>query len=399
MFLDIIIKIKRFLMSKIEQFSRIIHHRITGAGVPFTEPPSNDHTDSTWSETDLYIGEMGINLTDDKVFVRTNNGIVELATATGGSASEIWVSTVDGIGVGPTYSPDAIVRNTNSFVDLGTSTLRFKNLFLGGATGSQFGEIDFNQGMILKDANQNYISTINGGVGEEFIQFGTQSSSGAKTDKGLFIQSHSSKFTNGAGVRENRAIISTFDGEIEDCARAAIISGYEVKIKEGCDNTVYVGQGQFRDYDYSDSLAIGGQFIIRGIVDDGTSQYDRSEWITKQSRLRTVDALQTPIVEIDNFAGGEITYVKAHILAVDIFDPTLVYSCEMMAVYTYNGTTASIIGDPIIKEISSFSDEVVVEAITAPTYCTISVKGLGTNNIGWLCTYSYQKFVNVFTPI
>lgn len=386
-------------MSKIEQFSRIIHHRITGAGVPFTQPPSNDHTDSTWSETDLYIGEIGINLTDDKVFVRTNNGIVELATATGSSASQIWVDTVDGIGVGPTYSPDAIVRNTNSFVDLGTNTLRFKNLFLGGATGSQFGEIDFNQGMILRDANDNLITTINGGTGKEFIQFGTQSTSGAKTDKGIFIQSHGSRFTNGAGVQENRSIISTFDGEIGDSARAVIMAGFEVKIADGCDDTVYIGQGQFRDYDYSNSLGIGGQVVIRNIVDDGSSQYDRSEWVTNQSRLRTVDALQTPLVEIPNYGLGEVTYVKAHILATDIYNPNLVYSNEMLIVYTYNGTTASVIGDPIVKEISSFSDEVVAEAVTTPTFCTISVKGLGTNNIGWLCTYSYQKFVNVFQPI
>ena len=59
-------------MAKIEQYSRIINHALTTAGQNFTVPVSNDHTDETWLASDLYIGEFGVNLTDDKVYVRTN---------------------------------------------------------------------------------------------------------------------------------------------------------------------------------------------------------------------------------------------------------------------------------------------------------------------------------------
>jgi len=69
-------------MAKIEQFSRLINHRITTAGQQFTIPTSNDHTDETWLSTDLYIGELGMNITDDKLWFRTNNGLVQIATGT-----------------------------------------------------------------------------------------------------------------------------------------------------------------------------------------------------------------------------------------------------------------------------------------------------------------------------
>lgn len=62
----------------VRQNSRIQHHCITSAGVTFTVPPSEDFTDGTWSITDLMLGEFGIQLADDKVFIRTANGIVEL---------------------------------------------------------------------------------------------------------------------------------------------------------------------------------------------------------------------------------------------------------------------------------------------------------------------------------
>ena len=66
-------------MSIIKQNSRIQHHRITTGGITFTIPGSEDFTDGTWIDTDLMRGEIGVNMTDDKVFIRTDNGIIELA--------------------------------------------------------------------------------------------------------------------------------------------------------------------------------------------------------------------------------------------------------------------------------------------------------------------------------
>lgn len=62
----------------IRQNSRIQHHRITDTGTVFTVPGTEDFTDGSWSITDLMLGEIGIQMTDDKVYVRTTNGILEL---------------------------------------------------------------------------------------------------------------------------------------------------------------------------------------------------------------------------------------------------------------------------------------------------------------------------------
>lgn len=64
----------------IRQNSRIQHHRITDTGTVFTVPGTEDFTDGSWSITDLMLGEIGVQMTDDKVFVRTSNGILTLET-------------------------------------------------------------------------------------------------------------------------------------------------------------------------------------------------------------------------------------------------------------------------------------------------------------------------------
>ena len=49
-------------MARIDQYARLMHHRISTSGANFTVPTSDDHTDETWLSTDLYIGELGINI-------------------------------------------------------------------------------------------------------------------------------------------------------------------------------------------------------------------------------------------------------------------------------------------------------------------------------------------------
>jgi len=79
----------------IQQNSRIAHHRLTTQGANFTIPTSTDFTDGTWLSTDLLIGEIGMNISDDTIFFRTTNGIVEVATASG--LSSLWNRSGDDI--------------------------------------------------------------------------------------------------------------------------------------------------------------------------------------------------------------------------------------------------------------------------------------------------------------
>jgi hypothetical protein len=61
-----------------------------------TVAPSSDHTDGSWSATDIYDGEMYLNTADDKLFIRSNTNIVEIATsqqiASGGLDNRIVVT-------------------------------------------------------------------------------------------------------------------------------------------------------------------------------------------------------------------------------------------------------------------------------------------------------------------
>ncbi len=60
------------------QDSRILTKSSTVSDVVPTIPATNDHTDSTWLTTDIYKGELFINQADNKVFTRTDSGIIEI---------------------------------------------------------------------------------------------------------------------------------------------------------------------------------------------------------------------------------------------------------------------------------------------------------------------------------
>jgi hypothetical protein len=60
------------------EFSRLIIKRSTTTGEVPTIPASSE-LDETWLSTDIYKGEIFINLADDRIFYRSENGIVELS--------------------------------------------------------------------------------------------------------------------------------------------------------------------------------------------------------------------------------------------------------------------------------------------------------------------------------
>ena len=65
------------------QDSRIRIKRSTVIGADPTAAPSTDHTDGTWSVNDVYIGELYLNDADQRLYIRTTNGILEIATGGG----------------------------------------------------------------------------------------------------------------------------------------------------------------------------------------------------------------------------------------------------------------------------------------------------------------------------
>lgn len=388
-------------MAKIEQYSRIINHSLTTAGQTFTVPVSNDHTDETWLASDLYIGEFGVNLTDDKVYVRTNNGILQIATGTssGSTASQaaVFVFNSPNIQISSTYSADAVTRRSGYFTDLGSSTLRWKDLYLGGSS-TNYATINVNSGLSLKESSNGIIVT-NGIINDNSpIGIHTTSQNSTK-DRGLHLNSRSTTFV-GAGNIES-AFISSVSASMSNCSSTVVIGGQNVKIADSLNAVVHLGLG-YNKFDYdTETIYAGKKLAIRGVADDGSGQYDRSDWITGQELLRTSDALTTDIVTIPwvgTASGGNIVQVKAYLIGTVIDSAAYAYHAEIIGCYTINDVgTITEVGVPILNASSanwpSASPDVEMSADSSGVY--VSVTGVGTTTIQWLCSYSYHRLINI----
>jgi hypothetical protein len=183
-------------------------------------------------------------------------------------------------------------------------------------------------------------------------------------------------------------------------SKAVVIAGSNVSFGDGITDIVHLGKGHNRVSYESNQVTAGGSFAVRGTDDDGSSQYINSDWFTKQSKLRTSNALISNLATISWFDptyGGDVIQVKAHVVASDIGDASLVYSAEISGVYSIDAfLTLHEIGTPIVLEWNSFTGAIpTVEIGSTSTGLDIKCQGTGTNTIQWLCTYSYHRLVNV----
>jgi len=386
-------------MSKIEQFSRLINHRITTAGQLFTIPTSNDHTDETWMASDLYIGEVGINVTDDKIFMRTNNGIVQIATGTssgGGSASSSpFVFNSPNIVIGSTYSADAVTRRTGYFTDLGSSSLRWKDLYLGGSSGG-LTTIDTNGGVYLKTSTNGILTTDGAASGNAPIEIHTNSSN-ANKDRPLFLNVRSGQ-TTGSTNYITAASAQTVSFSNNSFVFAA--AGTSITFDDSISYSTHLGRGLTRPVYENDMHVVSGKSAVKGMADDGTGQYDKSEWITSQTLLRTSDALFTDLVTIPWSAtatGGDIISIKANILCTVIDDASTVFAADLFGTGALLDTlTGVIIGTPVLNVNSSFTGiQPDVEVAVDSNNIYIKAKGQGSVTVQWLCSFSYHRLINV----
>lgn len=383
-------------MSKIEQYSRIINHAISTSGAVFTVPTSNDHTDETWLATDLYVGEFGVNVTDDKVYVRTSNGIIPVSTGatTSGTNSNIFIFSSPDILISSTYSAASISPNGIYYTDLGSTSKRFKNLYLGGSSTTT-ALIDVNGSVAMSDVDGGIIVTNDAISTGAPIEVDTSSN----TNKERVLNLNSRYVINSGSTNYNVTIASQ-NVNMTNNTKAVVIAGTDVSLDDGVVNVVHMGKGYTKlDYE-SDQVVAGGSLAVRGIGDDGSSQYYKSDWITKQSKLRTSDALMTDLAAIDwsdSVTGGDVVQIKAHVLATDIYDPSKVYSAEISGVYSINDALDLFeIGTPIVLEWNSFTGTIpTVEIGSDGDGVKIKAQGNATNVIQWLCTYSYHRLINV----
>ena len=388
-------------MAKIEQFSRLINHRLSTAGRTFTIPVSNDHTDETWLSSDLYIGEIGINVTDDKAYFRSNNGIVQLATGTSSgstaSTANVFVFNSPNIVIGSTYSADAITPRSGYFTNLGSSTLRFKDLFLGGSS-TNLSTINVNSGLYLREASNGIMITSGAASDNSPIEIHTNSSN-ANKNRPLFLNT---RFGLANGSTNYITVASANTVTTNNNAYVFVAAGTNVSVDGGLQYVTHLGRGFGRPIYEDDMHVVGGKLVVKGMADDGSGQYDKSEWITTQSLLRTSNALTTDIVNIPWFDAGTIAnliQLKAYIVGTVIDDPTKVYHAEILGCYTVNddGTIVTEVGSPILNASSAgwTSAQPDVEMSADANGLYVSVTGVGTTTIQWLCSYSYHRLTGM----
>lgn len=90
---------------------RIIEKKSMIPGVVPTVAPSFDHTDGTWSTTDIYNGEFFVNIPDEKVFMRCGSSIVEISPVTPTA-----VGLDDVLAIDNTTGANNIQVNNNQFI-------------------------------------------------------------------------------------------------------------------------------------------------------------------------------------------------------------------------------------------------------------------------------------------
>jgi len=110
-------------LNQIDSKSSIKYSTISGATPSI--PLSIDHTDGTWNDTDIYIGEYFMNSVDDRLWLRTINGVMEMTNSSTYSTSPSTYLEL----TGGTMSGD---------IEMGTSTV-FKSSNGGGQIDLDYG--------------------------------------------------------------------------------------------------------------------------------------------------------------------------------------------------------------------------------------------------------------------
>ncbi len=375
-------------MSKIEQYSRILHHRLSTSGLKFTVPTSNDHTDETWLATDLYIGEFGINISDDTVYFRSNNGIKQLGTTGSYTGSDMWSYS----GSDVLLSATATSIYTEVLADLGKYDFPWNNLHIGSDPSSNTEISTGDLGLSITQTNGSILTAGAAITSNAPINIYKTSNNSSKT-RPLFLNSRYSNI----GTSTQVVVAASTNVVVGTSSNNVFVAGEDVNISEGLGNAIHLGYGYSKTNLNSNEVVVGN-LAIRGISDDGTGQYSQSDWTTNQSKLRTNSSLTYDLSFIPwiDPTGGEIVQVKAYIIGVCINDSTISITAEIMGGVILDSTpTPSLIGLPVVNIISSsMTGDISLNVDASGVY--VKVVGHPTKTIQWLCTYSYHRMNKIY---
>lgn len=132
-------------MSANYQYSRLILKRSAISGTtPTINTGSTDHTDGSWSSTDLYEGELFLNSADDLMWVRTSNGLLPISISGGSTTVTSGANVGTGAGVFDTNNAGilqfkSLSAGTNITITTGATEITINSSGGGGTGGSTAG--------------------------------------------------------------------------------------------------------------------------------------------------------------------------------------------------------------------------------------------------------------------
>ena len=181
------------------QDSRILIKTSTVSGTVPTIPASNDHTDGTWLITDIYKGELFINIADQKIYSRSTAGIFEIK-------ENNFKGTYASLSALTTAWPSAVSGNT-AIVDAGVGSPA--QLAIWDNDDNIWRLVSGSGGIVLTDLSATSPLSYNSTTGVFSIQVANTSQAGylsasdwnvfnGKQDKSIVISANQTAVNDGA---------------------------------------------------------------------------------------------------------------------------------------------------------------------------------------------------------
>ena len=330
------------------EYSRLILKRSSQSGATPTIPASGA-TLNDFIDTDLYNGEMFLNITDGRAFFRGNDDIYEFNLGTGGTPTETFWSA--GTGTNAIAIKNFGAQNTGGLnsINAGTGAQtsgNFSNVFggrlnnasgyggtiVGGGYNTSSG---YNSAIISGAYNtvDGGSSSIISGVGNvvdgdvSIIGAGTYNTINSNTEYSAIIGGSGNTVSNGVGQAviggqgnivagegsTHSAVVGGFDNE-NKAKYSVILGGQNNEIENGRLNVVILGgTGITAD---TDNTAFVPNLNISS-VSSGTSNYE--------ILVRDITTGSVKVIDSSSVAGTTVNRPSSPSLGFEYFDTTLGY--------------------------------------------------------------------------
>lgn len=369
--------------SLIQQDARMKQHRITPTDEIPTIPISENHLDGSWLDTDVYLGELCLNMTDDRAWFRSNNGIIEFNTAS--PLNGLWVRDADNIRsihrTGPFGAPQILPPTGDSgSSDLGYTSDRWRDLYLkGNPAGSIEANINFTYGLHLREETQGPLITLNVG----HLTFSTDNSEDVRD--------------NGYGNAETWLDLNTADANLAAYTGISRLTAgitapniYTAQIRcsdSGSDPDLSGAAAE----NYLEVNSIGSYVYLkdvdqrfRGITQQAALECDEHKG---QVTVETSDATLTIIKTIALATSGSMVTMEGRLNGTD--GASEICGAKFFAVFKNVSGTVTQIGSTTLDVKSSTAQ--TMDVSISGTNIRIRVQGKVATTMAWVLTYKFNR--------